>query len=347
MESGFLGKAVVGAVILLCVWLAVRYLLPVLLPFLLGGLLALAAEPAVRLGVGKLHLRRGPAAGAGVSLTLVLLLCIVSFAGAFAVRELAVVVDAAPDIGQTVRQGMLLLQDQLISLADKTPESIRPLLTRTVLDTLNDGTALIDQVTSRLPGLVTSAIGWVSEGALTVGTGIVAAFMISARLPRLKLAVQKRLPEKWKETYLPALKRTRHALGGWLKAQLKLMGITALILTVGFLLLRIHLAPLWAALIALVDAVPVLGTGTVLVPWALVCFLQGNVLQGVGLLATYGCTAIARAVLEPRLLGRHLGLDPLLTLAAFYTGYRLWGFGGMVLAPILTAAITSATKQTA
>ena len=91
---------------------------------------------------------------------------------------------------------------------------------------------------------------------------------------------------------------------------------------------------------ALVDAFPILGTGTVLVPWSLFSFLQGDYVLAFGLLILYGTTALTRSVLEPRLLGRQLGLDPLITLMALYAGYRLWGIGGMLLAPILAVAAT-------
>ena len=83
------------------------------------------------------------------------------------------------------------------------------------------------------------------------------------------------------------------------------------------------------------DALPVLGSGTVLLPWALFSLLQGQLPRALGLLATYACAALTRSTLEPRLVGRHLGLDPLVTLACLYLGYRLWGFGGMILSPML------------
>ena len=91
-----------------------------------------------------------------------------------------------------------------------------------------------------------------------------------------------------------------------------------------------------ALLTAVVDAVPLLGTGTVLVPWALVSFLSGEPVRAVGLLGGYVTALLTRSALEPKLLGRQLGLDPLAALVALYIGFRLWGFGGMILAPILT-----------
>jgi predicted PurR-regulated permease PerM len=100
-----------------------------------------------------------------------------------------------------------------------------------------------------------------------------------------------------------------------------------------------------AALITLVDAFPVLGVGTVLVPWSILRFVQNDYVLGIGLLALYAAIWLVRSVLEPRLLGKELGLDPLVTLIAIYAGFRLWGLGGMLLTPILAMAVTQIVKQ--
>ena len=128
-------------------------------------------------------------------------------------------------------------------------------------------------------------------------------------------------------------------MGGWLKAQGKLALVTCGVLAAGFLLLRIPYGVLWAVPVALVDAVPMLGTGVVLIPWALVVFLQGKTMLGIGLLLLCAVSMILRRVLEPKMVGEQLGLDPLLTLVFLYAGYRFWGFTGMILAPLLAAAV--------
>ena len=112
--------------------------------------------------------------------------------------------------------------------------------------------------------------------------------------------------------------------------------VTFAIVLGGFLLLGVRQKLLMALVTALVDAVPLLGTGTILLPWTLVSLLSGEPVRAVGLLGIYVTALITRSALEPRLLGRQLGLDPLAALAALYIGYRIWGFGGMILAPILT-----------
>ncbi len=343
MGSSSLRKALVLLGLFLLFWLVMRYLLPVLLPFLLGTLLALAAEPAVKLSMRHLKLPRGASAGLGVTATLVLLTAALSLVGALAVKELGSLAKTIPDIQNTAQQGMDLLQDWLVGVVQQAPDGIRPLLTRTAQDLFTDEPKLMDQVTSRLPGIFTSVLGKIPNGALGVGTGILSGFMISARLPHLKRNLTNQLPPSWHEKYLPALKRVRKALGGWLKAQLKLSGITYVIVAAGFLLLRIRYGFLLALLVALVDAVPLLGTGTVLLPWALVALLQGDHLLAIGLLCIYGAAMLTRTVLEPRLVGKHLGLDPLVTLIFLYLGYRFWGIFGMVLSPMLATAAKQLT----
>ena len=118
------------------------------------------------------------------------------------------------------------------------------------------------------------------------------------------------------------------------------MGVTFVILLLGFVLLRIPYAVFWALGVSLVDAFPVLGTGTVLLPWSLVCLLQGDSPRAIGILGIYIAASLIRSALEPKLVGRHLGLDPLITLMALYAGYKLWGIGGMILAPMLAVTAT-------
>lgn len=328
-------------------WLGMRYVLPLLMPFLLGTLLALAAEPAVRFATRRLKLPRALAVGLAVTLTLVGMLAVVTLAGALAVKELGNLAGSLPDVQQTVEQGMLLLQDWLIGLADRMPGGIRSFMTAAVLELFGGGSALISQVLGRLPAVLRSVLGWLPNGALGVGTGILAGYMISFRLPRLRQLAAGRLPASWHEKVVPALKRVRSAVGGWLKAQGVLLLVTYGIVAVGFLLLRIPYGLFWALPVAVVDAIPVLGTGTILLPWALIDLLQGKTGQMLGLLGIYGLALLSRTLLEPRLVGHHLGLDPLVTLVFLYVGFRLWGIPGMILAPMLAAAAKGLTDSTA
>ena len=128
-------------------------------------------------------------------------------------------------------------------------------------------------------------------------------------------------------------------------AELKLAAVAFILLLAGFALLKLKHPLMLAALITLVDAFPVLGVGTVLIPWSLLRLVQGDRVLGFGLLGLYAAIWLIRSVLEPKLLGKELGLDPLVTLVSIYAGFRLWGLGGMLLAPMVALAATQVLKR--
>ncbi len=322
-------------------WLGIKYILPILLPFVIGLLLALGAEPFVNLAQNKLHFKRPLATGIGVSLTLILLSGILTLLGALLVKELTALAGKLPDMGQAAQQGLHTLEKVLTDLTQQAPEGIRPMLTGSVNRFFRDGAILTEQVTQKVPAAITAVLGWVPDGALGIGTALLSAFMISGRLPRIRRWLSCHISQSPIGQYLPGLKRCRAALGGWLKAQCKLSALTFGIVGAGFLLLRIPYGLGWAAAVAVVDAVPVLGTGTVLIPWALICLFRQQHLQAIGLLVIYAVALVTRTALEPRLVGRHLGLDPLVTLLSLYLGYRFWGIPGMILAPLTATAAQS------
>lgn len=330
-----------GALVLFLV--AGKYLWGLGLPFFLGALTAFGAEPGVRFLEKRLRLPRAAAAGIGVTLTLgMAFLAVLGILG-LVFRQMGSLVWLLPDLEQTALRGMDTLEQNLLNLSARAPKALCPLLTRCVTGLFSNGTAFLDRVTGGVLRVASGVVTHIPDGALSFGTWILASFMLSAELPRLRAALRER--SWWTDRVRPLLGRLKGTLGHWLLAQIKLMGLTFLILGAGFFLLRIPQAPLWAGLVALVDAFPILGTGTVLVPWSLVCLLQGDPLRGVGLLGIFALTALSRSVLEPRLVGKELGLSPLATLFFMYAGFRFWGVSGMLLAPLAAVALIEAARE--
>jgi predicted PurR-regulated permease PerM len=137
----------------------------------------------------------------------------------------------------------------------------------------------------------------------------------------------------------------KKSISGWMFAEVKLAILGFGLMAVGFWLLGISRSLVLAGLIAILDAFPVLGVGTVLIPWALLCLLREETIRGIGLLALYAVVWLSRSILEPRLIGKGLGLDPLVTLMAIYAGWKLWGISGMLLAPILALTVAQVLTQ--
>lgn len=334
MGSGT-GKTLALLGVFSALFLLVRYLMPLLFPFLLGTALALGAEPMTRFFQKRLGLPRAVSTGISVTMAFFLLALAVLLTAAFFLRELGMLAQVLPDLEQTALSGIHLLEDWALGLAGRLPGSLQVLLTRNVSDFFSGGTRILDRGMTWLLGLAGTVLTHVPDSALSLGTAVISGFMISAKLPKILLWIRRRFPREKLQPLLDALHRVKSAVGGWLFAQLKLSAITWGLLSTGFWILGIGHAPLWALAVAVVDIFPILGTGAVLVPWAAVSLIQGNTAQALGLGGICLVVMLTRSALEPKLLGKHLGLDPLVTLVAMYAGYRIWGIGGMLLAPML------------
>ena len=334
-----LTKKVLFALIgLFLLWLGGRYLLPLFLPFLWGGFLALAAEPLVSFFQKKLHFSRVLSSGVGVSFTLLLLAGLISGLAALLLRALIHLASELPNMEQTAKDGLSMVENWAVTLSNRAPHGLQPMVTRTVENAFQNGSDLMAQAAEKIPHMIATVLSGLPDGLLRIGTGLLASFMISVRLPKIRHGISARISSPQKEKYLPILHRVKTALAGWLRAEGMLALITYAIVLLGFLLLRVPYGFFWALLIALMDAIPMLGTGLILVPWAGVELMMHKPVSALLLLSTFVTATIARATLEPKFLGKQLGVDPLVTLLCLYAGYHLWGFLGLILAPILAAA---------
>ncbi len=313
-------------------WIGAVFLLPVLLPFVIALVIARLVQPAVR--VLERRLPRWLAAGAAVFGLLALLGLAIFLLGRCLVAELSRFVRELPLLLQSLAQPMAALRSRLEALAARAPDFLSGALRESVDGFFENGSVLIEKSSAKLFSLVSGLIAALPDLFLFIVTAILATFMLCSRYDSLCDLCRRKLPAKWRNKYQTFAESLRQALSGWLKAQCKLIGVNFLLLTMGLMLLNVEFPFLFGALIALIDALPVLGTGTVLIPWGLLSFLRGSVRRGTGLLLLYGAACLTRTTLEPRLVGRQAGLDPIWTLLALYAGYRLMGVGGMILFPI-------------
>ena len=124
----------------------------------------------------------------------------------------------------------------------------------------------------------------------------------------------------------------KNLIGGYFLAQFRIMFVVAVVLAVGFLILGVKYGILLAILIAILDFLPLFGTGTALFPWALVKILSGETAFAVGLILLYVLTQVVRQIIQPKIVGDSMGLPPLLTLFFLYVGFKVKGLSGMILA---------------
>lgn len=338
----------VAAAILLLASSLARPLGRILLPFALAYLLSLALRPPVDFVSAHTRIPRRVTAALLVLLAVSLCGLGVYVGVRRALTELGdllarLSVDGSDPTGGTVTQVM----DWLWSLSEHLPflrrfeerpgfESFCLWLDGAVRSSVKSAAGTVSE---RLSSVLVAAFGSLPAALLFAVTLLLSCCYFSADDGRLARAVVSRLPAPLRER----LPRLRAQLGGfarkWLRAYLLLMLITFLEIFAGLSLLRVRYAFLIALLVAVVDFLPVLGSGTILVPWAIFCLLSGSVRRGLGLAVLWGVSVIVHEVCEPRLLGRSLGIHPLLSLFAMYAGLKLLGIPGMILAPLLAAAV--------
>lgn len=186
-----------------------------------------------------------------------------------------------------------------------------------------------------------SAAANITNGLVGTLVMILAAYFFIAEREKISVQLLRMVPSDMQEHVRKIRNRLMSALGGFLLAQFKIMFIIFLILLAGLLILRNPYALFLALLIAFLDLLPILGTGTVLIPWAVIVFFSGHFRQGIILLIIYVICLLTRQILQPKIIGDSIGMGTLSTLFLIYTGFKLQGVQGMILALLLgTIVIT-------
>ncbi len=316
---------------------AVVLLLPRLillfLPFVLAWLLAKLIEPAVCFLHTKLRIPRSVASVIGIVVAVGILGGLLTLVFGRIWQEINDIITHSDVIIQkfTVRYETFRntfaarfgLADALDQLFEGSGENLANSIAQNALPALQGVYTMVKSVPSGIIFFV----------AFMIGT-----YFMSSDWPRIAAGIRSVVPEKVMHFTDMCTDNMFSALGAYLKAQLVLICVTFLELTVGFLIIGGAVADytlLLATIISIVDAIPILGTGTVLIPWGVYSLIVGDVRLGAMLLILYFICLAVRQILEPRLVAQQIGLHPLLTLMVMYVGFRLFGLFGMILGPIV------------
>lgn len=340
-----------AAVGLLALWLTFRFALGIIAPFLLAYLLSRAVRPLSERLTKRTRLPKSVAAAGLVILTVGLVSALTVGGVRRGIREVSRLAEGLT----TDTEGLTAAVEAVLSRVQSLSAHI-PFLRRfedapfyadlcaSVDRMVETGVArLTEAMTARLPDAAMTVAGFLPAAFVFITVTLLACYYFTAddgRLGRGVTAFFARLTPAPLRDRLPPIGRRLRRLGRqYLRACLLLGLLTFCLSFIGLALMRIPYAFIIALLLAVVDLLPLLGTGVILIPWALICLLLGQVKLGIGLLALYGVTTLVRQVLEPKLIGDGLGLHPLLSLFSMYAGLRLFGVWGMILAPLVTAGV--------
>lgn len=345
MRPEKLARRLLGAAALAAaLWLALRFLLPLLAPFLAALALAAAMEGPVRL-----LMRRGlPRRAASAVLTLLALALFL----ALPLLLLGRLPELFSSLGRLVPRLAAALGERIETL-ETCAARYAATLPEGFSDPLRAALRSAEESLGELPAYLSARLFSLAASAAQNAPGILlflisfflGACFLSASWPAVLAFVRERLPETARRRGAELAADLRANLGGWLRAQLILAGMTFVELLGLFLLLDVRAAAPLAAATALVDALPVFGTGIVLVPWACGELLLGELGRGLALLAGWGLGLLARNLLQARLLSGQIGIHPLVSLVSLYVGWRVWGVWGMIVFPLLFASLQQLAER--
>ena len=330
----FIGTVLYWGIVLLLCWIGLRYVLLWLLPFLIALGLAWLMEPSVCFLREKLRLRRGFISAVLSLLLLALLLAVLTVLCLNLLQQSVRLFRTLPQYLAEVPSFFSALQQRLEQFCAACPRSLQSWLEQALSDGSRQLTDWFSRISARCVSAAAEALMELPSVFLFAATTILAIFFTAAQFPRIMDFLRRQLPPHKLQQAGGVKENLLSTLGKWVKAQCILLSVTFTELLLGFLLIRQPYALLLAAVIAVIDALPVFGTGTILLPWAAICLLLQQTPRAIALGTLYAVITLVRSFLEPKVMAAQVDLPPLAALMAMYIGFCTLGVSGMILFPI-------------
>ncbi|MBC1457623.1 sporulation integral membrane protein YtvI [Listeria newyorkensis] len=337
-QKRFLIKFLYLASIVVIIFLFMKYVLPLTYPFLIGFGLAWMCMPLTRLLARKTKWRNRKAWGLIVMLFFYAILSGLLVLGLLELFKL---------LGQSISSIPGYYQNDILPALQKIEDwgadwidNIAPDLAQQYHNVFHAVIAKIGRFALSLSGSIAS---WVASVTLSLPSififfsfSMLFSFFIVWDFDKVGAFMRKQLPDRVNETVQNVHKHFKTTTVEYIKAYLIIAGVTCVELFIGLTILGVPNA-IWIALgISVFDMIPVFGTGGIMIPWVLLAFINGDLAFAIELLILYTVITVIRNIIEPKILGTKLGLNPVIALFTLYIGLQLFGIIGLILAPIIT-----------
>ena len=329
-------KALVNLAIAVIILLALIFVLPKVvwffMPFVWGWVIAWMASPLVRFFEEKLKFKRKAGSAFVIIVVIGLIVLGLYLLGVWLVDEIVGLVNELPSMWESAEADLQDIGQRLEGIVSRFP--------REVQDTLNgfweEAGTYIGDLLGQISSPTIEAVGNIAKRVPTLIIGVVMCLLSSyffvAERTQVTEWLQAHAPAFLMDRYTMIKRSLKRSVGGYLKAQLKIEIWMYLLLVIGLSILGVEYTLLIACGIAILDFLPFFGTGTVMVPWAVIKILSGDYQMAIGLLIIWGVGQLARQIIQPKIVGDSIGVPPIPTLILLYVGYKFGGVIGMILA---------------
>lgn len=328
-------KALANITIALAIFLLIILLLPRLIfffmPFVTGWIISLIAAPMVRFFEEKLKLKRKAGSAFVIIVVIGLVVLVLYLAGAKLVEEIVGLINALPTIWASAEADFNDIGKNLDIVYRRLPKDMQYSIT----EIANQIGSYVGDFFGKISTPTITAVGNFAKQLPSVLIGIIMALLSSyffvADRSEVTDLFRRVVPSSLQNRYGMLKRGLIKAVGGYFKAQLKIEVWMYLLLLIGLSILRVDYAALIALGIAVMDFLPFFGTGTIMVPWAIIKILSSDYKMAIGLLIIWGVGQLARQVIQPKIVGDSVGVAPIPTLFLLYIGYKLSGVLGMIV----------------
>ena len=315
---------------LICVW--GPRLLNFFLPFVIGWIIAVIANPLVRFLEKRLKIVRKHSSVMIVVAVLALIITVLYFLLSKLISE---AVGFAGDIPKYYESAWIEIQKLLLQvegLLQFLPENIQVSVNQFFTHIGEYLNVMVQKIASPTVTVAGNVVKSIPAALVYTIVTIFSSYLFIVDRDKIMEVIRPYIPAGGTKYFRYLKKDAKRLVGGYFLAQFKIMFIIAAVLAAGFLVLGVNYALLLAIIISILDFLPILGTGTILIPWAVIRLVAGEYAFGFGLLVIYVLTLVLRQVIQPKIVGDTMGLDPLMTLLFLYLGFKISGIAGMILA---------------
>ncbi|MDR9856969.1 sporulation integral membrane protein YtvI [Paenibacillus sp. VCA1] len=309
-------------------------------PFLLAALVAISLEPVHVMMMGKLKWNRVAAASLTCTLFLLLVLLLVYMLGLQVLGQLVAYWENAPSYfaaaNDFAQQTMTQARGWLDRIQPDLAESLRALLSNVTKYAESFANTLSSSFLHFAKGIPGTFVFFV--------VFFVAVYLFSFGLPAIRSGILSLFEDETQGQIQQVLHSLKRSIFGFLQAQMILSAFTYVVTLTGLLILDIHYPLAIALLVMFVDILPILGVGSVLIPWAVYLFIVGDNYTGFGLSLLFIVITVSRRVLEPKIIGDSVGIGALSALISMYIGFKLVGVIGVFIGPLVVIIYSAVRK---
>ena len=345
-KKNFIINTLYYSIIIVAIFIILKYGLVWFMPFVIGFGVAFILKPLINLISNKLHIKRKSVAAlvvflfystVGVLIFLLVTKIFVSLKDLFLKLPSIYALNIEPALYQLFGN----FEDLMARIDPTLIQGVQD-ITQSISQSLGE---IITKLSSTVIGIISSTVSSVPVVFVVIGFSIISTFFIAMDYGDITGFIVRQFPEKAKNVVFDVKNYTIGTLFNLFKAYGIIMSITFIELWVGLSILGVTGALNVALTIAVLDIVPVLGTGGVLIPWIIIQFASGNVVFAVGLLIVYIIITVVRNILEPKIVGDQIGVHPIIMLMCIFIGVRIFGFAGLVILPIMVITLKNLNKS--